>query len=85
MRLRDASCKNSGKRFQKIQQALADGRFLPSQNRIKKGVVSQSGDCKMKRYLRRFTFYTKKSWRKLGWLARLAGLAGWLAGPVRDF
>ena len=54
MRLRDASCKHFGKRFLKIQQALADARFLRSQNRIKKRVVSESGDCKMTRYLRRF-------------------------------
>ena len=79
MRLRDASCKNSEKRFQKIEQALADGRFLPNQNRIKKGFVSESGDCKMTTYLRRFRFWKLKSWRHagLGWLAGLAGLAGW--------
>ena len=87
MRLRDASCKNSEQKFQKIEQALADGRFLPNQNRIKKEFISESSQYKMTTYLRRFRFWKLQSWRLagLGWLAGWAGWLGWLAGPVRGF
>ena len=60
MRLRHASCKIFGKRVQKIELALAEARFLRGQNRIKKGVVSQSGDCKMTTFMRRFRFLKRK-------------------------
>ena len=77
MRLRDASCKHFGKRLKKIQQALAEARFLRGENRIKKEVVSQSGDCKMTTLWKRNRFLKVTIWRlPFGGTFWLAGFAG---------
>ena len=78
MRLRDASCKNSGKRFQKIQQALADGRFLAESKSYQKRVhfskwPSQNDDVPETLLIFQGS---KLTVRWAGWLAGLAGWAG---------